>query len=60
MIRVEYADASTMASLYVDRSGYLQAVNDATDAAVEAGHLLPTDAQRIKAAAGLQWDALEQ
>ena len=47
-----------MASLYVDRTGYVQAVSDATDAAVDAGFLLPTDGERIKAAAGLQWDAL--
>ncbi|MEQ8262415.1 alpha/beta hydrolase domain-containing protein [Pseudohaliea sp.] len=51
-------DAATMATRYVDRDGYVEAVAEATDAAVEAGYLLPEDAQRIKAAAGLQWDAL--
>ena len=51
-------DAATMASLYVDRQGYVDAVSAATDSAVEAGFLLPPDAERIKAAAPLQWDAL--
>ncbi len=53
-------DAATMASLYVDRAGYRAAVAEATDAAVEAGFILPDDGRRIKAAAGLQWDLLEQ
>ena len=51
----ELFDAATMASLYVDRSGYREAVRDAADSAVEAGFLLPPDAARIKAAAGPQW-----
>ena len=51
-------DAATMAARYVDRDGYVAAVAEATDVAVEAGYLLPEDAERIKAAAGLQWDAL--
>jgi len=51
-------DAATMATRYVDRDGYVAAVAEATDVAVEAGYLLPEDAERIKAAAGLQWDAL--
>jgi hypothetical protein len=54
----ELFDAATMASRYVDRGGYVAAVAEATDAAVEAGHLLEEDALRIKAAAALQWDAL--
>jgi hypothetical protein len=52
----ELFDAATMASRYVDRAGYREAVRNATDAAVDAGFLLPPDADRIKAAAGLQWD----
>ncbi|MFT6285869.1 MAG: hypothetical protein ACJA09_000604 [Alcanivorax sp.] len=51
-------DAATMASLYVDRDGYIAAVRDASDAAVAARFLLPEDAQRIVLAAGLQWDML--
>lgn len=51
-------DAPQMASLYVDKAGYEQAVSDATDQAVDKGFLLPADAQRIKAAASLQWDSL--
>jgi len=52
-------DAAQMATLYVDRAGYVQAVSDATDDAVDKGFLLAPDAQRIKAAAELQWDMLE-
>jgi len=51
-------DAATMASLYVDKTGYVNAVNEATDAALSAGFLLDPDAERIRAAAPLQWDAL--
>jgi hypothetical protein len=51
-------DAATMATRYVDRQGYIAAVSEAADVAVEAGFLLPEDAERIRAAAGLQWDAL--
>ncbi|MEM6301035.1 MAG: alpha/beta hydrolase domain-containing protein [Pseudomonadota bacterium] len=54
----ELFDAATMATLYVDRDGYIAAVADATDGAVSAGFLLDEDAVRIKEAAGLQWDAL--
>lgn len=52
----ELFDASTMASLYVDRNGYVQAVSMAADEAVVDGFLLQPDAERIKEAAGLQWD----
>jgi hypothetical protein len=51
-------DATTMASLYVDRQGYIDAVSKAADAAIDQGFLLPADAQRVQDAAGLQWDAL--
>ena len=54
----ELLDAATMAARYVDRQGYIDAVAEAADRAVEAGFLLEPDAQRIRAAAGLQWDAL--
>jgi hypothetical protein len=52
-------DATSMASLYVDKAGYAQAVSDAADNAVTKGFLLPFDAERIKAAAYLQWEILE-
>jgi hypothetical protein len=55
----ELFSAATMASLYVDRQGYIDAVAKATDRAVDAGFLLTPDAERIRAAAGLQWDALK-
>ena len=51
-------DAATMASLYVDKTGYVDAVSEATDVALNAGFLLEPDAERIRAAAPLQWDAL--
>lgn len=54
----ELFDLAAMASLYIDRAGYVDAVSRATDEAVESGFLLPPDAERIRAAAGLQWDAL--
>ncbi|WP_223177885.1 alpha/beta hydrolase domain-containing protein [Pseudohalioglobus sediminis] len=54
----ELFDAATMAMLYVDKQGYVDAVAESTDDAVAAGFLLPPDAERIKAAAALQWDAL--
>jgi hypothetical protein len=47
-----------MSSLYVDKSGYDQAVSDAADEAVNAGFLLPADAERIREASSLQWDML--
>ena len=36
----------------------MQAVSDAAEEAVTKGFLLPSDAELIKAAAGLQWDLL--
>jgi hypothetical protein len=51
-------DAAQMAALYVDRDGYIAAVSEAADDAVARGFLLAADAERIKAAAGLQWDLL--
>ena len=55
----ELFDATTMATLYTNRQGYIDAVDKATDQAVDAGFLLVDDAQRIRAAASLQWDKLE-
>jgi hypothetical protein len=40
-----------LASLYPDQAAYVAAVNESTDAAVEAGFLIPDDAALIKAAA---------
>jgi hypothetical protein len=54
----ELLDATQMASRYIDKAGYVQAVTDATDDAVAKGFLLTPDADRIKAAAPLQWDML--
>jgi len=54
----ELFDAATMASLYIDREGYISAVAEAADNAVSNGFLLEPDAVRVKAAAALQWDAL--
>jgi hypothetical protein len=54
----ELFGAATMATRYVDRQGYIDAVAAAADQAVDAGFLLTPDAERIRAAAGLQWDAL--
>ena len=51
-------DSTLMDSKYTDKAGYVQAVNDALDDAVNKGFLLPADAQRIAAAASLQWDHL--
>jgi hypothetical protein len=48
-----------MASLYVDKNGYMQQVAESVDQAFEAEFLLSEDAERIKAAAALQWDLLE-
>jgi hypothetical protein len=53
-------DAATMATLYIDRAGYIAAVSESTDVAVSLGVILHEDAERIKAAAALQWDALSQ
>jgi hypothetical protein len=55
----ELFDAATMASLYVDKTGYVEAVSKATDDAISKGFLLVIDGERIKAAAPLQWDALD-
>lgn len=49
-------DAAEMASLYVDRDGFVAAVTDAADAAVAAGFLLPEDAAAIIQWAPQQWD----
>jgi hypothetical protein len=54
----ELFDSALMASEYTDKAGYVQAVSDALDDAVNKGFLLPADAQRIEAAASLQWDNL--
>ena len=51
-------DAAQMAMLYVDKAGYVQAVSEEADKAVEQGFLLVPDVERIKAAAGLQWGML--
>jgi hypothetical protein len=56
--RTELFDSALMASLYVDKDGYIRAVSDAADDAVAKGFLLPVDAERTKAAASLQWDRL--
>ena len=56
----ELFDAAQMAQLYTDQAGYEAAVSAAADDAVEAGFLLPEDAERIRAAATLQWQALSQ
>ena len=42
-------DAATLGSLYADNDAYIEALNSATDAAVEKGFLLPEDAALIKA-----------
>lgn len=55
----ELLDAAQMAERYVDKAGYVRAVSDATDDALEKGFLLPPDVVRIKAAAEIQWDNLE-
>ena len=53
-------DAATMAARYVDSQGYSDAVDEAATRAVSAGFLLEPDAGRIRAAASLQWDALDE
>lgn len=47
--------ADQMASLYGDQNGYVSAVQDATDAAREAGFLLQEDADAIISWAPQQW-----
>jgi hypothetical protein len=49
-------DSAFMASEYTDKAGYVEAVSSAADDAVAEGFLLASDAERIKAAASLQWD----
>jgi hypothetical protein len=49
---------SAMASMYIDKTGYINAVGEAAEDAVSKGFLLPPDAERVKAAAPLQWDML--
>lgn len=41
-------DAATLGSLYADNAAYVEALNAATDEAVDKGFLLPADAQLIK------------
>jgi Alpha/beta hydrolase domain len=40
----EFFDAATLAALYSDRAGYEAALREATDRAVQAGFILPADA----------------
>lgn len=54
----ELFDAASMASLYVDKTGYIEAVSKATNEAISKGFLLEVDGERIKAAASLQWEQL--
>jgi len=44
-------DDATLAKLYPDHGAYVTAVENATDAAVQAGFLMPEDGELIKAAA---------
>ncbi len=44
-------DDETLAALYPDHDAYVSAFNEATDRAVEAGFILPADADLMKAAA---------
>jgi hypothetical protein len=53
----ELLDAATMASLYVDQAGFVDAVTDAANAAVDAGFLLQEDAEAIITWAPQQWDS---
>ena len=53
-------DAATMAMLYGDETSYVAAVEAAANASIEQGFLLAEDAQRIVAAASLQWRQLQQ
>ncbi len=47
--------ADQMASLYIDEAGFVAAVTEATNAALDAGFLLPEDAEAIIAWAPEQW-----
>lgn len=49
--------ADQMASLYIDQQGYVDAVVEATETAVEAGFLLPESADAIIAWAPEQWQS---
>lgn len=53
-------DQAMMAARYVDKSGYRAAVSDAVEKGIAIGTLLRHDAQRIVAAADLQWEMLRQ
>jgi hypothetical protein len=44
----ELFDDATMATLYPDSETYVNAIDESTDAAVDAGFLLPVDADLIK------------
>ena len=44
-------DAATLAALYADHAAYVAAFDAATDQAVQAGFILPPDAELMKAAA---------
>ena len=44
-------DEATLAALYPDREAYIAAIDEATDAAVAAGFLVPADADLIKSRA---------
>ena len=44
----ELFDAATLGSLYASNASYVEAVNNATDDAVEKGFLRPADGQLIK------------
>lgn len=50
-------DAAWMASRYTDKAGYVNAVSEAVAAGIALGTLLPEDGERIRQAAGLQWDS---
>ncbi len=49
--------ADQLASLYVDRDTYVEAVTESANAAVEAGFLLPESAEAIITWAPSQWDS---
>ena len=50
-------DASDMAARYIDEAGFEAAVTEATEAAVDAGFLLPEDAEAIIEWAPSQWQS---
>lgn len=47
----ELFDEALLADLYPDKQAYIDAIDGSTDAAVEAGFILPADAELIKARA---------